>query len=151
MLSSLRYLSFDNFPQSEPDTVTEETYPSLLQKLLLSKNVFNSNEDTRTFLKDMKAASESDIWPALVTNDGFGKPRISSILRDRKQLHVAHGISLLLKGTPFFLYGDELAGESEKMKWDYSPNCGFSSSNSTETKSGNLIGLLRVQDTEYYY
>jgi glycosidase len=46
-----------------------------------------------------------------------------------------HGFSLLLKGTPFILYGDEINlksnSENRKMKWDSTLNCGFSS-NKTE-------------------
>lgn len=45
-------------------------------------------------------------------------------------LKIMHGFSLLLKGTPFILYGDEInlksLGQDRKMKWDSTPSCGFS-------------------------
>jgi glycosidase len=56
--------------------------------------------------------------------DSFGK---------RDYLPIYHHLALLLKGTPFLLYGDELEFKKEDayMKWDKSRGCGFSSSNET--------------------
>jgi len=41
---------------------------------------------------------------------------------------LAHGISLLLRGTSFVLYGDELElnDQTNYMKWNSQLNCGFS-------------------------
>ena len=48
--------------------------------------------------------------------------------KDDNLLKMYHAITLLLKGTPYVLYGDELEFETsdKHMKWDNSVNCGFS-------------------------
>ena len=60
--------------------------------------------------------------------------RISNLIDDDKKslLKIYQSLIFLLKGTPFLLYGDELEFKTgdKLMKWDNTPNCGFSS-NST--------------------
>jgi glycosidase len=60
--------------------------------------------------------------------------RISNLISGDKKslLKIYQSLIFLLKGTPFLLYGDELEFKTgdKLMKWDNSPNCGFSS-NST--------------------
>jgi len=119
-----KFLAFDTLPQG----VT--TSPSLLQRSLFAENVFASTQKTLDFLKDLQTAynNTNQAWPGLMLGE-FQKPRIADVIDSAEKLHAAHGITLLLKGSPFVLYGDELElhGNNDHMKWSSQENCGFSS------------------------
>lgn len=109
----------------------DDVQASIAIKSLLTKNLYRSNGGKQAFLKSFKARYENDdekLWPSYMTGD-YLSDRLGSIIGDKKQLEVTHGILLLLKNTPVILYGDELefSGHDEYMKWDSSLNCGFSS------------------------
>lgn len=50
-------------------------------------------------------------------------------LDNSDNLQIFHSLVLLLKGTPFVLYGDEIESDDLYMRWDNSNNCGFSENN----------------------
>lgn len=121
---------FIGFLPYAPETLPEEL-PSTLFKAPLTQNPFGSQEAKQAFLSGLVEESEKTVWPSFLTGD-YSADRLSTIITDKKQLHVAHGMLLLLKSTPFVLYGDELEfkGTSEFMKWDRSASCGFSANKS---------------------
>lgn len=75
-------------------------------------------EKIRSFCNDTK----SGVWPSIKID--FSKSSLPE-----EHVKIVHGISLLLRGTPFLDYGDEiyLKSQAEKryMKWDSTHSCGF--------------------------
>lgn len=73
----------------------------------------------------------SKLWPLLLTN--YQNQSFEGTDTSEKNVKITHGFALLLKGTPFILYGDEINLKSSDnkriMKWDSSFNCGFSRNN----------------------
>ena len=139
-----KFLSFDTFPSDL------HHQPSLLHKPLFTENVFADQQSTQNFLNNFQHQNET--WPALVLGDFNNKQRISSVITNRGQLHLAHGISLLLRGSPFILYGDELElktsdSDSSYMKWNSQENCGFST-NLTLTATITADCQNSVQDLD---
>lgn len=120
---------FIGFLPYAPKTLPDEL-PSILFKGPLTQNPFSNQEAKQTFLSGLVEESEKTC-SSFLTGD-YSSDRLSTIITDKKQLHVAHGMLLLLKSTPFVLYGDELElkGTTEFMKWDGSASCGFSANKS---------------------
>jgi len=64
---------------------------------------------------------------------------------------LAHSISLLLKGTSFVLYGDELElkDQADYMKWNSQLNCGFSENTTLKiNKCENSVQYLDSHGAE---
>lgn len=108
-------------------------------KKMFSENVFNTLETKKEFISDLKESFvdfEDKLWPSYLSGY-YGEERIKNKIEDKQRLKVAHGLLLLLKGTPFVLYGDELelSGTDNYMKWDNSINCGFSTNKTLNIQS----------------
>lgn len=74
--------------------------------------------------------------------DDSSKPeRIRDWLNSAVFRSTYHGLVLLLKGTPFILYGDELeyTKNDKVMKWDKTPGCGFTINNKTSLECTNTV------------
>ncbi len=73
---------------------------------------------------------DESAWPVLQLGEVNSK-RIKGLFENSQMFQLAHGMVLLLKGTPFVLFGDEieLKGGNEienTMQWDTSSmGCGF--------------------------
>lgn len=122
-----KFIAFHPYNPAAGDDIQAST----AIKTLLTRNLYESDGGKEEFLKSFQARYEDDdnkLWPSYMTGD-YSSDRLGSIIKDKKQLEVTHGILLLIKNTPFILYGDELefSGRDEYMKWDSSLNCGFSS------------------------
>ena len=66
----------------------------------------------------------------LIETGDLDATRISNLFKDNKLSKLLNGIVLLIKGTPFVMFGDELelkgTSEIDKiMQWDDSLGCGF--------------------------
>lgn len=118
---------FIGFLPYAPETLPEEL-PSTLFRAPLTENPFATQETKQAFLSGLQKESEKNVWPSFLTSD-YSSNRLSAIITDLKQLRIAHGMMLLLKSTPFVLYGDELEMDKKNqfMKWNSAANCGFSS------------------------
>lgn len=131
-----KFIAFETF-SSETGT------PSTVFKSLFSKSYFATKEHKTELLANLKGHNEESLWQSYLTGT-YDSDRISSVIKDKKRLEATHGIILLLKDTPFVLYGDEieLKGKNAYMKWDSSVNCGFSS-NSTMGISSDCENSVR--------
>lgn len=137
-----KFLAFDKFatPVAEAAGGTNTyTNPSTIQQPLFSKNIYTSTAEIKTFLLKLQESYNDfgqKIWPSYFTSE-YQTERISRLINNKKQLQVTHGLLLLLKGTPFLMYGDELelSKTDEFMRWDSSVNCGFSSNTSLSVGS----------------
>jgi len=122
-----KFIAFYPYESSKNNN---RTVPSTLFKTLFKTNVFMGTESKKTFLTNLKSKYEdfdNSMWPSYLTSESENA-RISELIKNEQQLKLAHGVVLLLKGTPFVLYGDELEfdNSNEYMRWDSSLNCGFS-------------------------
>lgn len=83
-----------------------------------------------TLLKELYSEEDESVWPILKIGDVNSK-RIAGLFSSNKVARLVHGLVLLLKGTPFTLFGDEieLEGKNEienMMQWSTdSLGCGF--------------------------
>jgi len=119
---------------SSPKVIT--VYPNDKKSVRYVRSFLNASDllsDTGRFsseVEKMYHSLEKTEWPVLVFGE-YGTPRISnSFGENSNHLRLAHGLLMLLRGTPLTLYGDEieLSGTSEYenvMQWSDEPGCGF--------------------------
>lgn len=129
-----KFIAFDSIEKKER---VESSSTEL--RSLFSGNVFDTIDTKKEFISNLKESFtnfDDKLWPSYLSGY-YGEERIKSKIQDKKQLKVAHGLLLLLKGTPFVLYGDELelSGNDNYMKWDNSINCGFSTNKTLDIKT----------------
>lgn len=127
-----KFIAF--YPYESANTNGNATVPSTAFKTLFKSNVFLDAQSKTNFLSSLQSKYENfdkKIWPSFLTSENENT-RISELFNDKSQLKLAHGLSLMLKGTPFVLFGDELefSNEDKYMRWDSSINCGFSTNKS---------------------
>lgn len=111
---------------------SEETFTNIeavkdTRFLKLSPKIFQNPSEVNTLIKSAYESKNS--WPNFMLGD-FNTKRIKNSFENNNLSKLVHGLVMLLKGTPFLLFGDEieLKGSNEienTMQWDNTKGCGF--------------------------
>lgn len=117
-----------NLNQSE----NEETYLNI-------GTDFSTGQRLENILNKIESTSKSNGY--LIST--YNTQRIADLIHP-DVLTIYHSLLLLLKGSPIVLFGEEigLSQTNPRMKWDMSPNCGFSQN---KTFASNFMCHLNVK------
>lgn len=138
------------------DQIHSETFR---YKLIATASNINQSENEETYLNYIDfGVSGSDeflekTFDKMYNTSKYNGYVISSYNSGRiadaveiEKLSIYHSLLLLLKGSPIILFGEEIAmtklNNEPRMKWDMSPNCGFSQN---KTFNPNSICVSNVK------